>query len=139
MELYVVTGGEANSVKRWQEDLSAQFYSSYDKDGKPKIVDGKRQYRRLLVAPIQLYKICFAKEEMPNVLAAVCPSAYIQERYKILRKSLNWIRRVLKLKEVPMPTAENPFLQPNQVDKAVFVLPIGIKDDMIDHNGEEMI
>ena len=33
MELYCVVGGEANSVKRWQEDLSAQFFPTY-KDGK---------------------------------------------------------------------------------------------------------
>lgn len=144
MELYVIAGGEANSLKRWQEDLSAQFFPVY-KDGKP-LVTGKNaegkdlgQYRRLLVAPVQLYKIAFAKEELNNVLPLVCPSKYIQERYTWVDRGIRVIRKLLGLKEAPYPTWQHSLLQPNQVDKAVFVIPIGLKDDATDPNGLEMI
>ena len=139
MELYCVVGGEANSVKRWQEDLSAQFFPTY-KDGKKVVYEnGLVEHRRLLVAPIQLYKICFAKEELDNVLPLVCPSDYIQKRYKWINKSLNFIKKILGLKPVPLPLFLNPLLQPNQVDKAVFVLPIGLKDDNVTKDGKEQI
>lgn len=143
MELYVLAGGQTDSLKRWEADLNAQFFPTYT-NGKPTVL-GKNEkgqdiieHRRLLVAPIQLYKICFAKEEIDNVLAMVCPTDYINKRYSVLDKLLKWFRRIIGLKEAPIPTKLNPFLQPNQVDKAVFVLPIGLKEDQI-HDGKEFI
>jgi hypothetical protein len=137
MELYCAVGGQTDSLKRWEADLNAQFFPIY-KDGKPLVINGEHQFRRLLVAPIQLYKIAFAKEELQNVLACVHPSDYIQKRYSILNKALKFIKKVLGLKPVPKPLKINPFLQPNQNDKAVFVLPIGLKDDAV-VNASEMI
>lgn len=138
MELYVIAGGHNDSLKRWENDLSAQFFKVY-KNGVPLIQDGQQVYRRLLVAPVQLYKICFAKEELENVLPLVCPSNYIENRYPFINKSLKWIRKFIGLKEAPTPKFEHPLLQPNQIDKAVFVQPVGIKDDQMDNNGNESI
>jgi len=139
MELYVVAGGQMDSLNRWQQDLNSQFLPIYDKDGKPKIIDGVQQFRRLLVAPVQLYKIAFNKENLNDVLAMVHPTSYIEERYSILRNTIKFFRKILGLKTPPKPTFINPFMQPNQVDKAVFVLPIGIKEDKRDDKGEELI
>lgn len=138
MELYVVAHGHNDSLKRWENDLSAQFFKVY-KDGKPYIKDGQQQYRRLLVAPVQLYKIAFAKEELENVLPCVCPQEYVLDRYKIIKKMGNMLRKVLGLKPVPKPKFIDPFLQPNQIDKAVGVTPIGLKPDNTDANGFEQI
>lgn len=144
MELYVVAGGEQNSIKRWADDLSAQFLPTYT-DGKKTILgkDDKGrdvyEYRRLLIAPVQLYKIAFAKEELKNVLPLVCPTDYVEERYGAIKHAIKLLRKILKLKEAPKPTHENPFLQPNQVDKAVFVIPIGLKEDGIDKEKRELI
>jgi hypothetical protein len=135
MELYVVAGGQIDSVNRWVQDLNSQFLPIYE-NGKPS--NGDLTHRRLLVAPIQLYKICFPKEELENVMAMVCPTDYINKRYKILDKGINFIRKILGLKVAPMPKYENPFLQPNQVDKAVFVVPVGLKEDEFS-NGKEII
>lgn len=139
MELYVIAGGQVDSLNRWQQDLNAQFLPIY-KDGKPLVIDGVAQYRRLLVAPVQLYKIAFNKENLNDVLAMVSPTSYVEERYSILKHAIKFFRKILGLKQVPKPTRLNPFLQPNQVDKAVFVLPIGLKEDMISWvSGQEMI
>ena len=135
MELYVVAGGQMDSLNRWQHDLNSQFLPMY-KDGQ-KVTEGY-SHRRLLVAPIQLYKICFPKEELENVLSMVCPTPYINHKYKILDKGISLIRKILGLKKSPLPKFENPFLQPNQVDKAVFVVPVGLKEDEFS-NGKEII
>jgi len=138
MELYCLVGGEANSVKRWQEDLSAQFYPVYKKGKKLKA--GKDIiHRRLIVAPVQLYKIAFPQEELDNVVNAVCPNPYIEERYKPIKLMVRSLRKVLGLKNVPKPTNPNALLQPNQLDKAVFVAPIGLKKDHINKEGSEHV
>lgn len=144
MELYVLAGGHNQSLKRWENDLSAQFFPTYT-DGKKTVLgktkDGKPiiEHRRLLVAPIQLYKICFAKEELNNVLPMVCPSSYIEERYKMFRFAVKMFRKLFGLIKCPTPTHINTLMQPNQIDKAVFVVPIGLKKDAMQMNGKEAI
>lgn len=143
MELYVVLSGMKDSAKRWENDLIAQFYPIY-RNGKLEVTgkdpEGRDiiNHRRLLVAPVQLYKIAFAKEELQNVLSAVCPTDYVEKRYSVLKYIAKTLRKFLGLKPVPTPKTINPFLQPNQVDKAVTVFPIGIKEDMM-VDGWEMI
>jgi len=152
MELYALVAGQMDSMNRWQQDLNAQWLPVY-KNGKKipmkhsktgkvlKDSNGNVMYaqRRLLVAPVQLFKIAFAKEELNNVLAMVCPQDYMTKRYKGLGWGTKLIRSKLGLKECPIPKLVNPFLQPNQMDKAVGIMPIGIKEDMINEHGEEMI
>jgi len=135
MELYVVAGGQMDSLNRWEQDLNSQFLPIYTKGEKNK---GPYTHRRLLVAPVQLYKICFPKEELDNVVSMVCPTEYIQQRYSVINKAVKFFKRILGLKPVPKPKELNPFLQPNQVDKAVFVVPVGIKEDAF-INGSEVI
>lgn len=138
MELYCLVGGQTDSLKRWEADLNAQFLPIY-KDGKRvKFEDGGLTHRRLLVAPIQLYKICFPKEELESVMSMVAPSSYIEGRYWIFRSTIKFFRKILGLKKAPNPKTINPFLQPNLVDKAVFVVPVGLKEDEF-KNGQEQI
>ena len=140
MHLYVLTKGDLDSVHRWQADLRAQFLKTY-KNGKPKMMGkGIQQVRRLGVRPVQLFEIGFAEEELDTVLGMVHQSDYITDRYPVLGKYVKWLRKLLKLKPVPKPKPEkiNPLLQPNQLDKAVAVVPIGLKKDIF-KNGEEML
>ena len=143
MELYVAATGQIDNLNRWANDLNSQFFPVY-RNGKKetfgKNAQGKEiiNHRRLLVAPVQIYKIAFAKEELENVLPIVCPMTYVFDRYPILKRVAKMVRKVLKLKEVPIPKFTNPLLQPNQVDKAVAIVPIGIKDDIIE-KGYELI
>lgn len=142
MEIYLIAGGHTDHLKRWEADLNAQFLPIYDKKGKHLVVDGLKQYRRLLVAPVQLYKIAFNKQNLNQVLSLVGMPKEEENhvlKFSILRRLKNLVRKVLGLKAVPNPTRINPFLQPNQYDKAVFVVPIGIKEDKVNNKGEEMI
>ena len=138
MELYVVAGGQMDSLNRWQQDLNSQFLPIYKNGKKCELDKDGFTHRRLLVAPVQLYKICFPKEELENVVSMVCPTEYIQQRYSVINKAVKFFKRILGLKPVPKPKELNPFLQPNQVDKAVFVVPVGIKEDAF-LNGSEVI
>jgi len=144
MELYVVTAGQLDSLNRWQQDLNSQ-YLHYYKNGK-KVIQGKNAegkdiygYRRLLVAPVQLFKIAFAKEELDTVLSMVCPQDYMTKRHKALKWFSTAARKALGLKKAPKPKFINSFTQPNQVDKAVAVMPIGLKEDIFNEDGEEQI
>ena len=116
--------------------MLAQFLPTY-KDGKPIFLgvteDGKpiKEFRRLSIRPVQLFEIGFAKEELDNVLSMVCPSSYITERFPVLNMTAKALRKTLGLKEAPVPKTINPLLQPNLVDKAVAVIPIGTKEDIM--------
>jgi len=130
MELYVLAAGQIDHLNRWVQDLNSQFLPIY-KNG----VEVPLKKRRLLVAPVQLYKIAFAKEQLDTVVAAVCPAKdYVSEKYDlgIVGKM---IRSKLGLKPAPVPELINPFLQPNPFDKAVAVVPLGIKEDIMSTDG----
>jgi hypothetical protein len=137
MELYVLAVGQTDSLKRWEADINAQFLPMW-KNGKPYIKDGQKMYRRLLVAPIVPYKIAFDKENLDKVLSFVGSDDYVLKNYSLIGKFVKFFRRLLKLKDVPKAKTLNPFLQPNQVDKAVGIWPIGIKEDRF-VNGFELI
>jgi len=143
MHLYVVAKGHYDSLSRWQHDLLAQFLPSY-KDGKPVFLgvnkDGIpiKEFLRLSVRPVQLFEIGFHKENLDTVLSMVCPAAYLSEKYPILAMTAKILRKILKLQEVPFPTTQNPFLQPNPVDKAVAVMPIGLKEDAVVDGKEDI-
>ena len=134
MELYVLAEGQIDNLNRWMQDLNAQWLPHY-KDG----VEVPKQKRRLLIAPVQLFKIAFAKEELDNVISMVCPpDDYVTRKYDMgfLGKM---IRKKLGLKECPVPTMINPYMQPNAYDKAVAVMPLGIKEDIMNDEGVEQI
>lgn len=129
MELYVIAGGQMDSLNRWQQDLNSQFVPLY-KDGKK--VETGYTHQRMLVAPVQLFKICFPREELENVMSMVgLPKEKENHvlKYSVLKNSISFLRKILGLKKAPNPVAINPFLAPNPVDKSVFLIPIGIKDD----------
>ena len=138
MELYVLAVGQTDSLKRWEADINAQFLPMW-KNGKPYIKDGQKMYRRLLVAPVVPYKIVFHKENLEQVLSFVGNNDYVLKRYGILGRFVKFFRKLLRLKDVPKPKFLNPLMQPNQVDKAVAVCPIGINEDVINSEVAEMI
>lgn len=151
MELYALVAGQLDSLNRWQQDLNSQWLPVY-KDGKKvpclndkgepiKDTNGNTIYyrRRLLVAPVQLFKIGFAKEELDTVTAMVCPQDYMTDRLPGLGWGAKLVRKKLGLKECPIPKMVNAYLQPNQLDKAVAVMPLGLKDDMMNADGVEMV
>ena len=151
MEMYVLASGHIDSLNRWQQDLTAQWLPYYE-NGKQvlcKTTEGKLlkdvngnivpARRRLLIAPVQLFKIAFAKEELDNVLAMVCPADYMTKRIPGLGWGAKLMRSKLGLKECPVPKLVNAFMQPNEVDKAVAVMPIGLKEDMYNDEGKELI
>ena len=144
MHLYVVAKGIKPHIEKWQNDLLAQYVPMF-KDGKPYFsmgADGqpKQENVQISVRPIQLFEIGFPKEALELVMANVGTGGYILERYPKLNKIAKYLRKFLGLKEVPIPKKVNPLMQPNQQEKAVAVVPIGIKeDDMSPTKGFEML
>ncbi len=135
MEMYVMAAGQMDNLHRWVQDLNSLFLPTFDKDG-----NQKKERRRLLVAPVQLYKFAFAKQNLDMVTECVCPHKdYVQERYDLGFMG-KMIRKKLGLKKCSVPEKINPYTQPNPYDKAVAVMPLGIKEDMTcKETGEEMI
>jgi hypothetical protein len=140
MEIYVAVSGTKEAHDRWRNDLSSHFFPVWQNGKKKQDEDGLYYNRRLLVAPIQIYKICTNKENLGGVMDILgVGENYILQRYKPLKVLASTIRKILKLKKVPKPKNPNPLMQPEQIQKAVGVIPIGIKDDFIDSAGNEQI
>ena len=118
------------SVRQWQEDLSAQYL--------PFKFKGEKTAVRLSVRPVQLYEIGFPEDQLDTVMNMVGSSDYILKRYPVLDKMAKWMRKFLKLKPVPKPKKPFKIMQPNNTNKAVAVVPIGIKDD-IKHSDFDML
>ena len=122
MHLYVLAKGIKPSLEKWQNDLLAQYLPV--KTGKDK--KGAIQFS---VRPVQLFELGFPEDQLEYVMSIVGTGDYILKRYPILHKLANIVRRVFKLKRVPIPKKVNQLMQPNQVNKAVAIVPIGLKKD----------
>lgn len=139
MEIYVAVAGEHMSVERWKQDLSSVHLPCWEHGKILKDESGAIYQRRLLVAPISIYKIATNKENLDATLNVLGGSDYIQNRYGILNKFAKMFRKLLGLKRVPKAKNPNPIYQANQINKAVAVVPIGIKEDGYDAEGIELI
>ena len=122
MHLYVIAKGIKPSLEQWQNDLLAQYMPV--KTGK-----NKKGAIQLSVRPVQLFEIGFPEDQLEYVMSIVGTGDYILKRYPILHKLANIFRKVFKLQKVPIPKKVNSIMQPNQVNKAVAVIPIGLKKD----------
>lgn len=138
-EIYVLVSGTKESQDRWRNDLSTHFFPIWKNNKKKLDKNGLTYHRRLIVAPIQLYKVCTEKENIDDVLNILgIGDNYVLERYKKLKVMTATIRKFLGLTKIPNAKRPNILMQPEQVQKAVAVIPIGIKKDQI-HNGQEDI
>ena len=120
MELIVLATGIKQHLKKWEDDLlcNALAVPKYQ-NGKKKII-GKGangediyEFTQIAVRPMTLYRIGFPKEELNNVLANTGLTDYIYNEphhHPHLKKYVNWVRKLLKLKPVPKPKKVNPAL-----------------------------
>jgi len=138
MHLYVIGKGHTAHLKKWQDDLNAQFIPLM-KNGEQIIEDGKKMFVQIAVRPVQLFEIGFPKEHLDAIMSVVGTNDYIINRYKIIGRTLKFLRKLLGLKEVPPPKFINELMQPEQSQKAVAIIPLGIKEDIIDKNGFEQL
>jgi len=140
--LFVLVKGAEQSVKKWANDLGAIWLPQYKNGKKVTYGEGKDKTVNMMqvsVRPIHLYEIGYYKENQDEVLNNSAITEYVTKRYPKLKFMSKMLRKFLKLKECPRPKAKNPLMQPNQVNKAVAVVPIGIKDDLISEDGMEQL
>ena len=138
MHLYVVAKGIKPHLDMWVNELLAQKLPVM-KDGKPvSDENGNKIFVQLAVRPVQLYEIGFPKEHLEYVMGVVGTGDYITNRYPILHKISAAFRKLVGLKPVPIPTKIDTLMQPGP-GKAVAVIPVGIKADMIDEHGIEQL
>ena len=139
MHLYVAVKGYEHHLTHWRNGLLAQVLPKY-KDGKHVVLgvndEGKviKEFVELAVSPIQILEIRFPKEELDKVLGMVCPlDDYVTRKHPVLGMTASVMRKTLGLKSVPpvKPEFLNVFTQPNNGNKAVAVVPIGIKEDIM--------
>lgn len=136
MEGYVAVVGNIPCIEAWETDMRAiKLPYKYKKEEKKGLL-------RLGVAEMKLYKIFFPKEHLDTVMSLIGVSptgSHVLKGNKILAKGIKMLRRMLGLKEMPLPTKIVEHMQPDQTEKAVAVIPLGIKEDNFDENGIEMI
>ncbi len=131
MKLYVWVKGNIASHRMWTEELGA-VKLPFKWKGEDKLI-------RIGVRPMIPYEIGFPKDQLDYVLSLVgCGNDgnYILNRYPIIDKMTKALRKFLKLKPVPKPKQVIAHMQPDQIFKAVAVVPIGLKDDEILPQGE---
>ena len=132
MELYTLVIG--NGQEQWKSELEAIKIPYEWKKGKPK------ELIRLGVGEVKLYKLYFPEEHLDKVMSVVGVPAkvenYATKKNPKLRTLIKWIRKLLKLKEAPIPDKIVKHMQPDQVRKSVVVIPIGTRKDEI--GGDEV-
>lgn len=136
MELYTVNVGTIPSLEEWETDLRAvKLPFRYDKNKKKGLL-------RLGVAKVQIYKLMFPEDQLDEVMAMIgvgFDENYILKRFPVLKVISKMLRKLLGLKTPPKPTKIYEHMQPNQTTKAVAVVPIGTRKDMVNKEGMELV
>ena len=126
MHVYIATRGQKEKVDKFIQDLGSQYFkykhSPHETEG----------WVQLGVRPIEIWEIAFPKQHLNEVLATLNGSCFKITAKRKLEKPLailfTAVRKLLRLKDVPLPIPPNTpmrITQHNYVD----VKFIGIKED----------
>ena len=135
MELYVGVVGTIPSVNQWETELRGVKLPFRAKRGQDKY------YLGLGVAEMKLYKLFFPDEHLDTVMNCVGVGKsenHITKNHPQLRLLGKMLRKVLRLKKAPTPTAPIDHMQ-SCVGKSVGVVPIGMRKDNFDEKGIELL
>lgn len=133
MEAYVVGIGMIPCLEQWEKDLQAVKLPFTYEQGKKKCLI------RLGVDRIQLYKIRFPEDQLEVVSQMLGISNYIPERFPKIKKFISMLRKIMKMDELKIPNKVIEHMQPDQINKAVAIIPIGTKKDAFAKEGFEHI
>jgi len=139
MHLYVLAKGIKPDLEKWQNDLLAQYLPVWEKGVLKKAPDGKQHVVQLAIRPIQIFEVGFHKENLDMVMNVIGTGDYILNRYPLLKMGAEAFRGIMGLKQVPTPKNPIGLLQPYNAGKSVAVVPIGLKDDVINKDGQEQL
>lgn len=128
MHLYVMARGINDSLKRWEDDISATYMPIKYTDRNGKVQGGKV---RTAMRPIQLYEIVFPEESLNTILETVQEQG---EQPKYFSKFAAILRRVMGLKKAERRKHNGIVHAPY-----VAVAYIGTKKDLRDKNGCELL
>lgn len=137
METYVAVTGPVPSIELWETDMMALKFP-FDSTGDEK----KDCYIRCGVCPVRLYKILHPEDQQENMMNHIGlgkEESHVTKNHPKIKRYVGWIRKALGIKECPTPTNPVPHMQPDQVTKAVAIVPIGFKKDTFGENGVEQI
>lgn len=135
MEAYVFGVGTKPCLEQWRDDLQACYLPVIRRKG------GKKPNKmiRFGVGEVKLFKLFFPEDQLDNVMGLIGADEGYVEKYSVVKSKIKWLRRLLKLKETPKPTKIYPHMQPNQINKAVAIIPIGTRKDHFGEDGLECI
>jgi len=137
METYVAVTGPVPSIELWETDMRAVKFP-YDSTG-----DGKKDcYIRCGVCPMMIYKIIHPEDQqgaLMNHIGVLKEREYVTKNVPRLKKYLLLVQKLLGLKPCPLPTEPILHMQPDQITKAVAVVPIGARKDIYNKDGVEQI
>lgn len=129
MHYSFITRGCKSQVDRFIGDLQAQYFpTKIKKNGK--VEDHVIQ---LGVRPIQLWEVVMPEEHLQEVINMIQGGAY----HKWMKKFLFGLRKMMGFKKAPLPNpkAKRRFIYQDMIE----IAPIGIKKDVFDKDGNEVL
>ena len=130
MHFDFITRGNRIDVNKFISNVESMYFKNIlKKDGKI-IHDG---VYNIVMRPIQLWEAIANKEDMPMVIKTINP--IIRNPY--LSKYVSLLRIALKLKK--MPTIDDDVNRRAIWNQNIEIFPIGIKNDEIDKDGNELL
>lgn len=131
MHLYILTRGIKHAVDRFITELQGKYVpfkwkSPTDKEIKDYMV-------QLGVRPVQLWEIVFPEDQKDIVLTTILGNEPSHPN-KMFGKYISWIRKILKIDEIPEYDKKN-YMPICKVD--VGVVALGVKKDEYHPEGYE--
>jgi len=132
MHLRFIASGwdkELDQMERW---LGTMVMPMPIKDKK-----GKKQTVLVPAAlrPFRMYDLIFPRDQLDAVLNTLKPASDVAlvdgKGTKVFTKTINWIRKFMKLKKLPKPDEKKGFF-PHPIDlfKNIRIVGLGTKDDI---------
>lgn len=141
MHLRVLVNGTVEQVTKWKADIAGQSLKT-GKTHKNEKGEDVQDFLQIGVRTVELIDICFPEEHLNTILQVVKPTTNTYnsldgktKRYPWLERFIKWSRGAMKL--IPIPQYK-PI--PHWLDKPhISVHGIGLKPDLFDDNGNEII
>ncbi len=120
-----ITRGNRIDVNKFVSNVESMYF--------PTKLNGETIMYNVVLRPIQLWEAIAMKKDMPMVIKTINPRV----RNPYINKYASVLRRMLKLQKVPK--IDEAVKRRAIWNQNIEIFPIGVKDDDLDENGDELL
>lgn len=129
-----ITRGNYQDVEKLTENIRSMYFPRTIKKGNKK----RQMIYSVALRPIQLWEAVACKEDLPTVIKSISADEKNPKQfYSWQQKYLTGLRIAMRLKKLPKLDPETP--KRILWNQNIEVLPIGVKDDKYDEDGNELL